>query len=53
MANIGLQQVRSGKHIEKGLVTAGDDLANMRRFLAPDASSYSAADVLKKWLKIR
>ena len=52
MANIGLSQIRSGKHIEKGLVTAGDDLTNLRRFLAPDASSYSAADVLEKWLQI-
>ena len=52
MANIGLPQMRSGKHIENGMVTAGDDLTNISRFLEPDASAYSAADVLKKWLRI-
>lgn len=52
MSNIGLTQVRNGKHIEKGMVTAGDDLVNLRHFLGPEVSSYSAADVLKKWLKV-
>ena len=31
---------------ELPLVTAGDDLAHLARFLAPDRDSYSAADVL-------
>ena len=47
VANIGHPQVRSGKYIEKGLVTSGDDLAETKRFLSPKASSYSAADVVE------
>lgn len=45
MANIGHQQVR-GKYVEHGLITAGDDLAGIRRFLRPGESSYRAADVI-------
>ena len=50
MANINHPQVRIGKLIEKGLVTAGNDLTGIGRFLAPDASTYSAADVIRKLL---
>jgi hypothetical protein len=32
--------------MEKGLVTAGDDLNNISRFLASNRSSYNAADVI-------
>ncbi|MEO8679476.1 MAG: nitronate monooxygenase [Vicinamibacterales bacterium] len=46
ISNIGLAQVRAGKHIESGMVTAGDDLAGCTRFLAPEASDYTAADVV-------
>jgi nitronate monooxygenase len=46
MANIGHMQVRGTKYIEKGLVTAGDDLVGMTRFLQPGAAEYSAADVV-------
>ena len=46
MANIGHPQVRAGKHVEKGLITAGDDLANLIRFLRPDGSEYHASDVI-------
>lgn len=46
MANIGHQQVR-GRHIEPALVTAGDDLTEIARFLPAGAESYSAADVLE------
>jgi len=51
MANVGLAQVRAGKYIEQGLVTAGDDLATgVQRFLGPDSHVYSAADVVKTLL---
>jgi nitronate monooxygenase len=50
MANIGHQQVRCGSHVEPPLVTAGDDLTEIARFLPESAASYSAADVLNALL---
>lgn len=50
MANIGHQQVRCGHRVEPPLVTAGDDLTEIARFLPPGASSYGAADVLEALL---
>jgi nitronate monooxygenase len=46
LANIGLPQVRAGKRIEKGLVTAGDDLQNIVRFVPEDGDVYHAADLI-------
>ena len=46
MANIGLGQLRAGKHEEQGLITAGDALTGINRFLAPGQTSYHAADVV-------
>jgi nitronate monooxygenase len=46
MANIGHPQVRAGKHVEVGLVTAGNDLENIARFLHADGSEYHAAEVI-------
>ena len=46
VANIGHPQIRSGKYVENGMVTSGDDLTGVMRFLQPDASSYTAADVV-------
>lgn len=48
VANIGHPQVRNGGRIEVGLVTSGDELAGIERFLPPNGSSYSAADVLAR-----
>ena len=45
LANIGLPQVR-GRGIELGLVTSGDDLAKVTRFMSPGTTRYSAADVI-------
>ncbi|MCC6366521.1 MAG: nitronate monooxygenase [Bryobacterales bacterium] len=53
LANIGLAQVRNGKHVEPGLVTAGDDLSGISRFLAPGETGYTAADVVTKLLVAR
>lgn len=50
LANIGHPQVRSGKYIENGLVTSGDDLSGLTRFLPPGGLAYSAADVISKLL---
>ncbi len=46
MANIGHQQVRCGHHVEPPLVTAGDDLTEVARFLPAGNASYGVADVL-------
>jgi nitronate monooxygenase len=51
VANIGQPQVRNTKYIEKGLVTSGDDLLGIGRFLVEGRSSYSAADVIEKLLE--
>ncbi len=46
MANIGHAQIRPGGGVEPPLVTVGDDLNNVARFLAPGRTSYSAAEVV-------
>lgn len=47
VANVGHAQLRNGKHVEPGLITSGDDLRNIPRFLPERSSSYSAADVIR------
>jgi nitronate monooxygenase len=51
MANIGLGQTQRGGEREKPLITSGDDVADVARFLEPGASSYSAADVIAYLLR--
>jgi nitronate monooxygenase len=51
LANIGHAQIRNGKHIEVGLVTAGNALAGVQRFLPHDGVSYTAADVIATLLQ--
>jgi nitronate monooxygenase len=46
MANIGLGELQNGE-LEKPLITSGDDVATVARFLKLDARSYSAADVIE------
>ena len=48
MANIGLGQLRPDGP-EGALLTAGDDVANLARFLPAGSDSYRAADVIR-WL---
>lgn len=51
MANIGLGQVRAGgRHHEPGLLTAGDDVATVKRFLPAGQTHYTAADVIRTLL---
>ena len=52
MATIGHPQIRNGKYIERGLVTSGDDLIGITRFLPENRSTYSAADVVKEMMNI-
>ena len=49
-ATVGIQQARADGIDELPLVTAGDDLAIVAQFLAPDTDSYTAADVLHRLL---
>ena len=51
LANIGLPQVRNGKRIEYGLITAGDDLFTVLQFFRPGRIEYSAADVVSVLLR--
>jgi NAD(P)H-dependent flavin oxidoreductase YrpB (nitropropane dioxygenase family) len=52
MANIGLGQVREDDVVEPPLLTAGDDLDSIRRFLPDGADSYTAADVIAGLLRV-
>ncbi len=47
VANVGMGQVRRDREDERPLVTSGDDVANVARFLAAGATTYSASDVVK------
>ncbi len=50
LANIGHAQIRRDGTVEPPLVTVGDDLNTVARFLAPGHDSYSAADVVESIL---
>ena len=47
MANIGLGQILRDGERERPLVTSGDDVVNVARFLKPGARTYKAADVVE------
>jgi hypothetical protein len=47
LANIGLSQIQKSGYVEKPLVTAGEDLRNISRFIKDGSKSYSARDVIK------
>lgn len=51
LANIGQPQTRNGDRVEPGLVTTGDEIRSIERFLAMGNSSYSAADVIARLLE--
>ena len=51
VANIGHAQIRSGKHVEPGLITSGDDLKTIPQFLPAAEHSYSAAHVIARLLE--
>ena len=50
LANIGMPQVRGNGYIEPMLVTMGDNLCHVARFLPGDGNSYSAASLIEKLL---
>ena len=45
VATVGLGQVR-GRTLEPGIVTSGDDLADLTKFMPPGTTRYSAVDVI-------
>ncbi|MGE5645841.1 MAG: nitronate monooxygenase [Acidobacteriota bacterium] len=51
MSTAGYPQVQANGYVEPGVITAGDDLNGIVRFLAPGAASYRAADVIFHVLK--
>ncbi len=48
LAAVGLPQTREDGQIEPSIVTSGDDLAEIERFLSPGRLTYTAADVISK-----
>lgn len=50
LANVGHAQVRPSGAVEPPLITIGDDLNSVTRFLAPGQSSYGAAEVVEALL---
>lgn len=46
MANIGAAQIRKDGSVEKPIITCGDDLVDISRFIPPGRSSYTASDVV-------
>ncbi len=46
MATAGHPQIRAGKHLESGVVTSGDEIANLARFLPDGADTYTAEHVV-------
>jgi nitronate monooxygenase len=51
LASIDLGQIQKDGEPELPLVTSGDDVANVARFLKPGAATYSAADVIEYLLR--
>lgn len=50
IATVGMPQTREGQTIEPPLMTAGNEVANVARFLRPGCDSYSAAVVVAQLL---
>jgi nitronate monooxygenase len=51
-SNIDLPQVRRGGLVERPLLTCGDDLAEIARFIPEGRTSYTARDVITKLLEL-
>lgn len=50
LANVGLGQTQRSGSAEPKLITSGDDVVDVRQFLAPDADSYNVMDVVRHLL---
>ncbi|MDP1809240.1 MAG: nitronate monooxygenase [Actinomycetota bacterium] len=53
IANIGHPQVQKNGYVEPPIITAGDDLANIGKFIKPGETAYSAGDVINNLLRER
>ncbi len=51
MANINLGQIQKNGELEKPLLTCGDDVADIARFLQKDTTNYSALEVIEYLLR--
>jgi len=51
MSNIGFGQIRADGLADGTLLTAGNDVANVARYLPPGQESYTAADVMRHLLE--
>ena len=51
VSNAGHPQIQKGGAIEKPLLTSGDDLAEIARFIPEGQTSYTARDVINKLLE--
>lgn len=47
LANLGLNQIKKNGEVEGILVTSGDDVKNVGRFIEPGSDTYTAADVIR------
>lgn len=52
VSNIGFPQIRKGGYVEPALVTAGDDLVEIARFLRPGRQGYQAREVVEALLNV-
>ena len=52
MSNAGFPQVQKGGAVEKPVLTSGDDLAEIARFLPDGQTSYTAKDVIDSLLAL-
>jgi nitronate monooxygenase len=52
VANAGYPQIQKGSVVEKPLLTSGDDLAEIARFIPEGQTSYTARDVINKLLEL-
>ena len=52
VANAGYPQIQKGGAVEKPLLTCGDDLTEIARFVPDGQSSYTARDVIDKLLEL-
>jgi nitronate monooxygenase len=52
VSNAGMPQVRKDGTVEKTLLTCGDDLAEIARFVPEGRTSYTAHDVITKLLEL-
>ncbi len=50
VSNIGMAQIRTGGYVEPPFITAGDDLADIARFIPAGQSTYSARNVIEALL---